>query len=176
MDLRYLFLEIKCFFSKDRNETINTFYRKQGMQIGKGTHVFSNLQSMEPYLINIGEHVTISTDVKLITHDASIGTVGERTKGSDLVGKISIGDYSFIGCGSIIMYGVDIGNKCIIGAGSVVTKTVPDGEVWAGNPAKKICNTEQFVKDNLEYMLDLHGLGLEERKKQILNSLCLKKR
>ena len=57
-----------------------------------------------------------------------------------------------------------------------MTKTVPDGEVWAGNPAKKICNTEQFVKDNLEYMLDLHGLGLEERKKQILNSLRLKKR
>ena len=71
-------------------------------------------QILEPYLINIGEHVTISTDVKLITHDASIGTVGERTKGSDLVGKISIGDYSFIGCGSIIMYGVDIGTNVLL--------------------------------------------------------------
>lgn len=176
MDLRYLFLEIKCFFSKDRNETINNFYRRKGIQIGKGTHVFSNIQGMEPYLINIGEHVTISTDVKLITHDASIGTVGERTRGSDLVGEISIGDYSFVGCGSIIMYGVNIGNKCIIGAGSVVTKTVPDGEVWAGNPAKKICNTEEFVKNNLGYTLDLHGLSFEKRKEQILNSSCLKRR
>ena len=91
MDLRYLFLEIKCFFSKDRNETINTFYRKQGMQIGIGTHVFSNLQSMEPYLINIGEHVTISTDVKLITHDASIGTVVSEPKVQTWLGKSVLG-------------------------------------------------------------------------------------
>lgn len=33
---------------------------------------------------------------------------------------------------------VSIGDGAIIGAGSVVTKNVPAGETWAGNPAKKL--------------------------------------
>ena len=40
-----------------------------------------------------------------------------------------------IGAGSTILCGVTIGENAIIGAGSVVTKDVPAGEVWVGNPA-----------------------------------------
>jgi len=47
-------------------------------------------------------------------------------------------DKAAIGAGSIILAGICIGEKALIGAGSVVTKSVPDGEVWCGNPAKKI--------------------------------------
>ncbi len=36
------------------------------------------------------------------------------------------------------LFPVIIGENAIIGAGSVVTKDVPDGEVWAGNPARFI--------------------------------------
>lgn len=42
----------------------------------------------------------------------------------------------FIGTSSIILKGVTIGENSIIGAGSVVTSDIPDGEIWAGNPAK----------------------------------------
>lgn len=45
---------------------------------------------------------------------------------------------AFIGADSIIMKGVTIGRHSIVGAGSVVTKSIPDDEVWAGNPAKFI--------------------------------------
>ncbi len=31
-----------------------------------------------------------------------------------------------------------IGDEAVIGAGSVVTKNIPAGEIWAGNPAKLI--------------------------------------
>ena len=41
----------------------------------------------------------------------------------------------FIGAHCIILKGVTIGEGSIIGAGSVVTKSVPAGEIWAGNPA-----------------------------------------
>ena len=37
-----------------------------------------------------------------------------------------------------IIKGVTIGEKSNIGAGSVVSKDVPDGEIWAGNPARFI--------------------------------------
>ena len=34
--------------------------------------------------------------------------------------------------------GVTIGEHAIGGAGSVVANDIPAGEIWAGNPAKKI--------------------------------------
>ena len=42
----------------------------------------------------------------------------------------------WIGANAIILPGVTIGRNSVIGAGSVVTKSVPDGVVAAGNPAK----------------------------------------
>lgn len=50
-----------------------------------------------------------------------------------------------IGAGSSILCGVTIGEYAMIGIGSVVTKDVPAGEVWVGNPArflKRIENNE----------------------------------
>ena len=41
-----------------------------------------------------------------------------------------------IGANATILGGVNIGGKSMIGAGSVVTKNIPDGELWVGNPAK----------------------------------------
>ena len=43
-----------------------------------------------------------------------------------------------IGAGATILPGITVGINSIIGAGSVVTKNVPDGETWVGNPARKI--------------------------------------
>lgn len=46
--------------------------------------------------------------------------------------------YCIIGACSIVLKGVTIGKNSVVGAGSVVTKSIPDNEVWAGNPAKFI--------------------------------------
>jgi acetyltransferase-like isoleucine patch superfamily enzyme len=45
---------------------------------------------------------------------------------------------ALIGSGSVILCGITIGVGAAIGAGSVVTKDVPAGEVWAGNPARSM--------------------------------------
>ena len=41
-----------------------------------------------------------------------------------------------IGANATILGGVTIGENAMIGAGSVVTKNVPAGELWVGNPAR----------------------------------------
>ena len=41
-----------------------------------------------------------------------------------------------IGAGAVILPGITIGENAFIAAGSVVTKDVPAGELWMGNPAK----------------------------------------
>lgn len=43
-----------------------------------------------------------------------------------------------IGANATILPGLTIGRGAMIGAGSVVTKNVPSGETWVGNPARKI--------------------------------------
>lgn len=45
---------------------------------------------------------------------------------------------SFLGMRAVVLAGVTIGEGAVIGAGAVVTKNVPDYEVWAGVPARKI--------------------------------------
>lgn len=47
---------------------------------------------------------------------------------------------AFIGGHSTILKGVIIGENSVIGASSLVVKNVPQNEVWAGVPAKKIRN------------------------------------
>ena len=44
----------------------------------------------------------------------------------------------WIGANSILLPGVIIGKNSVVGAGSIVTKSVPDGVVAVGNPAKVI--------------------------------------
>ncbi len=43
-----------------------------------------------------------------------------------------------IGAGAVILPGLTIGAGALIGAGAVVTKDVPPGETWVGNPAHRI--------------------------------------
>ena len=58
---------------------------------------------------------------------------------SDTISKpVYIKKGAFIGAGTTILKGVTIGEESVIGACSVVTKNVPNGEIWAGNPARLI--------------------------------------
>ncbi|WP_282053353.1 DapH/DapD/GlmU-related protein [Maribacter luteus] len=41
-----------------------------------------------------------------------------------------------IGANATVLGGITIGENAMIGAGSVVSKNVPEGELWVGNPAK----------------------------------------
>jgi acetyltransferase-like isoleucine patch superfamily enzyme len=49
-----------------------------------------------------------------------------------------IGKGAKIGANVTILCGLKIGDNAVVGAGSVITKDIPPGETWAGNPARKI--------------------------------------
>lgn len=51
---------------------------------------------------------------------------------------VIVKDFASIGANCTILPGVTIGYHAVIGAGSVLTKDVPDGETWVGNPARPI--------------------------------------
>ena len=50
----------------------------------------------------------------------------------------TIEDQASIGAGCVVKPGVTIHRLSVVGCGSVVTKSIPAGEIWAGNPAVKI--------------------------------------
>ena len=115
-----------------------------GGSVGDNVHILSSSIDMgEPYLLSIGNNVTI-TGVKILTHDASTF----KSLGYTKVGKVSIGSDVFIGYGTIILPNTTIGSKVIVGAGAVVAKDIPDNSVVAGNPGRIICTYDEYIEKN----------------------------
>ena len=75
--------------------------------------------AQEVYLCT-GSHDFESTDMQLLTQ------------------SITIEKNAFIGVRAMILPGVKIGKNAIVGAQAVVSKNVPENEIFAGNPARKI--------------------------------------
>jgi len=91
--------------------------------------------------IEIGNHVSIGGGCKIWDTDFhSTDPVDRQHKDNANVKteSVKLGDYSFIGGGAIILKGVCVGKNAVVAAGSVVTKSIPDNEIWGGNPAKFI--------------------------------------
>lgn len=88
--------------------------------------------------ITIRENVLIGGSCKFYDTDFHPIDVNDRlndNKDEIKTAPIEIQDNVFIGAHCIVLKGVTIGQGSVIGAGSVVTKSVPEREVWAGNPA-----------------------------------------
>lgn len=100
----------------------------------KTTFVGENVifDTIFPENITIEEHVIIATGCVILTHFLRPRT-WKYTRG-----KVLIKEGAYIGCNTIICKPVTIGKWAVVGAGSVVTKDIPAGEVWAGNPARFI--------------------------------------
>lgn len=88
--------------------------------------------------ITIMDNALIGGDCKVYDTDFHPLDITARSlKGNKGKSKpVLIKSGAFIGTGSIILKGTVIGENSIVGAGSVVTGTIPDNEIWAGNPAK----------------------------------------
>lgn len=129
---------------------------KNGMKAEDGVTVMGGVDfGSEPYLIWLHKHCRLSSNVTFITHDGgtwAFRNTNDRYRHVIKYGTIEVGEYSFIGANSTIMPGVRIGNNSVIGAGSVVTRSIPDGMVAVGVPAKVICTTQEYAEKCLQQM------------------------
>ncbi|MCE7699521.1 MAG: acyltransferase [Methanobacterium paludis] len=142
--IQYLCSNIKM--SLYNEFTIENYFRRNGYSIGKNNRIFIHFFSSEPYLIKIGNHCTITSGVKFITHDGGSWIFREEMPDLNVFGKIEIKDNCFIGLNSIILPNVTIGPNSVVGAGAVVSKNVPPNTIVAGVPAKVIGSTEEYKK------------------------------
>lgn len=100
--------------------------------------------------VSIGNRCTIKSGVQLwdgVTLEDDVFIGPNATFTNDKYPKSKNKNYKLertivkkgasIGANVTILCGVTIGEGALIGAGSVVTKDVPAGETWVGNPARK---------------------------------------
>ena len=99
--------------------------------------------------VTVGNNVTVKSGVQLwdgITLEDNVFVGPNVTFTNDLFPRSKNPDWKLsktlvkkgasIGANATIICGVTIGEGSMVGAGSVVTKNIPAGEVWVGNPAK----------------------------------------
>lgn len=115
--------------------------------LGKNCNICANVFIENE--VTIGNNVTIKPCVQLwdgvtVEDDVFIGSnvtftndMYPRSKNKEWkILKTRVCKGASIGAGSTILPGITIGEGAFIAAGSVVTKDVPAGELWKGNPAK----------------------------------------
>ena len=116
-------------------------------KIGTGCNICANVLIENEVVI--GNNVTVKSGVQLwdgVTLEDNVFVGPNVTFTNDLFPRSKNPDWKLsktvvkkgasIGANATILCGITIGENAMIGAGSVVTKDVPAGEVWIGNPAK----------------------------------------
>jgi len=120
------------------------YARYIGVTIGNNCRIYTRYWGSEPFLIRIGNNVTIVEGVRFVTHDGSTWLMRDEKGRRYYYASIIIGNNVFIGINSVIMPGVKIEDRVIVAAGSIVTKSIPSDSVVAGNPAKNIGSYEEL--------------------------------
>jgi acetyltransferase-like isoleucine patch superfamily enzyme len=125
---------------------IAEYFRAQGARVGSDCRIYIRELSAEPWLVRIGNHVTITAGVALVTHDGSTWIFTGRYPSLQRFDAIDIRDNCFIGLGAMIMGGVTVGPNAIVAARSVVTRDVPPNTIVGGSPARVLGTTEQYLE------------------------------
>lgn len=126
--------------------------RKKGAKIGEDVRFYdprhSHVDMTCPWLLTIGDHVSVTRGVTILTHDYAWSVLKNQPEcPGEILGAqapVKIGSNVFIGMNAVITRGVTIGDNVIIGAGSVVTADCESGWVYAGNPAGKLMTLEEY--------------------------------
>ena len=116
-------------------------------KIGENCNICANVLIENE--VTVGNNVTVKSGVQLwdgITVEDNVFIGPNATFTNDLYPRSKNQDWKLktttikqgasIGANATILCGITIGENAMVGAGSVVTKDIPDGELWVGNPAR----------------------------------------
>jgi carbonic anhydrase/acetyltransferase-like protein (isoleucine patch superfamily) len=118
---------------------------------------------------NIQDNTVIHTDHGVPVRVGRGVTVGHQC----MLHGCTIGDYSLIGIGAIVLNGAKIGKHCLIGAGALITenKVIPDRALVMGSPGKVVrlltdqqvlvleASAAHYVENAKRFRRDLRRIG-----------------
>lgn len=85
--------------------------------------------------IEIGDDALIASGCVFVDHNHGVSAHCLMNEQANVVEPISVGRGAWLGANVVVLKGVKIADGAVVGAGSIVTKCIPEGEIWAGNPA-----------------------------------------
>ncbi|MET3535513.1 acyltransferase [Chryseobacterium limigenitum] len=157
-----ILLKIHSIYHNLLNKASLEAAKYQGMKVGKNFNMPDKIYfGTEPYLIEIGNDVSIAGGVRFVNHGGTANLLKKIPGYEDarIVGRIKIGNNCMLGLNSVIMQDVQVGNNCILGANSVLSQSMPDNTVFIGNPAQFLCTVEDYgdivLKNNPSYPREL---------------------
>lgn len=119
--------------SHDRNGIVN---------IGMYSWIFQHSYINAARPVTLGTNVGIGGGTYIFTH----GFWLSKLDGFPVsYGPVNIDDDTWLPWGCFVMPDVHIGSRVVVGARSVITKSVPDGVLVAGTPAKVVRETSSAV-------------------------------
>lgn len=107
----------------------------EGVRLGEGTVLLAGTVITAPQ--RLGAHVVAMPQV-LLTHDDAVGDFVTLAGRVALAGGVTVSTAAYLGAGALVREGLRIGAAAVVGMGSVVLDDVPDHQIWAGVPARRV--------------------------------------
>jgi sugar O-acyltransferase (sialic acid O-acetyltransferase NeuD family) len=101
--------------------------------VGEGTVLLAGAVATTD--VHIGSHVGVMPHA-VFTHDDRLEDFVTVGAGVCLAGEVPVRRGAYLGAGCLVRERCTIGEWALVGMGAVVTGDVPEGEVWAGVPAR----------------------------------------
>jgi len=143
----------KSFWENNKIWFFNWFQKPQNISIWNHNFMYYwNMFLAWDNKINIWNGCHFAMNILLITysHAFNLPDIESIPYDKRLIWRdIVIKDWVWIWTRVVILPWVTVWKWAIIAAGAIVSKSIPDYEIWWGNPAKKISirkNIEQFEK------------------------------
>ena len=137
-----------------------------GAKIGKKNFIYPNCKIWAPWLLRTEDIITIGPGVEIynpgrvhlghhsiLSQNAYIcgATHDYNSVGfTYLIKEIIIEPYVWICARAIVLPGVHCKQGCVLGSGAVASKDLDEWSVYVGNPAKKIKDRSNFLKEYQE--------------------------
>ena len=136
-----------------------------GREPGEGSVHIGDAVLMSPGArISASDEIRIGNGVMMANGsyitDSDWHTIYDRTKRSDRVTPVKVGDNVWLGDHATILKGVTVGDNSVIAARSVVTRDVPANVIVAGNPAKVVreLDPQRELVTRMDYFSDPRSL------------------
>jgi acetyltransferase-like isoleucine patch superfamily enzyme len=129
-------------FERLSDGSVLRFIHLGGVSIGENVEIGANTCISRGTLKDtvIEDHAKIDNLVH-VAHNVHISRGAMLIAGCEVSGGCVVGENSWVGPNACVIEKVSIGDGALVGIGSTVIRSVPPGEIHAGNPAKFLRKT-----------------------------------